>query len=93
MGACRLRAPFLRIGADNTADSQCSNQVVTSVPRGNILDHVCLKPQIYLALAATINFFLMVSLGHTMGYMLEFSLVSFKKRLALDFFGRLRKIN
>ena len=86
MGACRLRAPFLRIGADNTADSECSNQVVTSIPRGNILDHVCLKPQIYLALAATINFFLTVSLGHTMGYMLEFSLVSLKKKIGLGLF-------
>jgi hypothetical protein len=67
MGACRLLAPFLRIGADNTADSECSNQVVRSVARGDILDHVCLKISNLPALAANINIFLTVSSGHMMG--------------------------
>lgn len=76
MGACRLYALFLSIGADNTVDSECSNQVVKKVALGNILHHV--RPKA-LNPAADVNIST-GSLGHMMGSTLENKLATVRRQ-------------
>jgi len=89
MGACRLYALFLSTGADNTADSECSNQVVKKVAQGIILHHVCSKT---LNSAADVNIST-GSLDHMMGSTLENKLATVRRQKGIGLSGRCRNIH